>query len=735
MIMVRDRNFYTRVFLLAASLALQNVITFSVNLADNIMVGQLGELALSGAYVGNQLHAILHMLVLGLSGSLMILGAQYWGTGKRESVKTIVGIALKLGLGAGSVLLFITLVDPTGVLRLFTDEPAVIAEAEKYLVVIRFSYIFFCVTQILVASMRCVETVRIGMYLSIMTFVINVSLNWILIFGNLGAPALGLQGAAIATLVARIVETVVVTVYVRFVDKKLLLRFRELIRTDITLLKRYFRYGFPVILGDIFWGINLAVQGAIMGRLGATALASVSIANVVFSILSVAVFGTTGATAIIIGQTVGSGDYDRVREYARTLQVLFLAVGLLSGLIVFGSTFVVGYVYDLEPETLAMTQRFLRVLSIMIVGTSYQVSCLVGIVRAGGATHFVLVNDLIFIWGFVIPSALVAAFVFHASPVIVFAFLKSDQILKCAVAVYTVNRFRWMKNLTLDKTTTKNPHPSRMGFFRRSEKIKDSDWDATVTRHAILDRLTDEEVNRLRALAEQFLRKKQIRVHDGVPVDDTVRPTIAALACLPVLNLDLSWYSGWATVLVVPEDYETDVTEVDDAGVVHEGTDFAAGEYAPLGLIILSLPDVLESGRETGFNVVIHEAAHVIDACNGSLDGAPPLHRGMDAARWTATFTSAYSDLQRRVGPAARRRGRRRGVPSVFDPYAAEAPEEFFAVASELFFERPERLRKEYPDVYDELSLFYRQDPTARHNSPPGTTKQSRPTRGGEASR
>ena len=451
MLMVREKGFYKRLFLLAAPLALQNVISFSVNLADNVMVGSLGELALSGVYVANQLQSILNMLVLGLSAALMVLGSQFWGKGEAGKVKTIIGIALKFGVGAGFLLLLVMLAVPETVLGLFTNEPAVIVESMKYMSVIRFTYVFFCVTQVLVASMRCVETVRIGMYLSMMTFTINVFLNWVLIFGNLGAPALGVQGAAIATLAARITESAVIICYVRFADQKLRLRFRELLKTDRDLLKRFFQYGLPVILGDIFWGINLATQGAIVGRLGATALASVSIANVVFSIMSVAVYGTAGATAIIIGQTVGVGDYARVRAYAKTLQILFLGIGLLSGLALFFAKELLPLVYHLEPATMAMTRQFLIVMSVMIVGTSYQMSSLTGIVRAGGATHFVLINDLIFIWCFVIPSAALAAFVFHASPVVVFALLKSDQILKCAVAVVKVNRFRWIKNLTLDK--------------------------------------------------------------------------------------------------------------------------------------------------------------------------------------------------------------------------------------------------------------------------------------------
>ena len=451
MLMVRDRSFYTRLVGLALPLALQSVITFSVNLADNIMVGRLGELALSGVYVANHLHSFLHMLVMGLSAALMVLGSQFWGRRETDKVKTIIGIAFKFGIGAGSALLLVTLIAPAGILRLFTDDAAVLTEARRYLTIIRYSYLFFCITQVLIAAMRCVETVRIGMYLSTMTFFVNVSLNWILIFGNLGAPALGIRGAAIATLSARVLETVVIAAYVRFADRKLRLRFLELFRSDKALFKRFFRYGFPVIAGDIFWGVNLAVQGAIVGRLGATALASVSIANVVFSIMAVIVYGTAGATAIIIGQTVGAGEYERVRSYTKTLQILFIGVGLISGAAIVLVRNFIGLVYVLEPETMAMTRRFLLVLSIMVIGTAYQMSSLTGIVRAGGATHFVLVNDLIFIWGFVIPAASLAAFVFHASPVVVFALLKSDQILKCAVAAVKVNRFRWIKNLTQEK--------------------------------------------------------------------------------------------------------------------------------------------------------------------------------------------------------------------------------------------------------------------------------------------
>lgn len=444
----KKRSLYRWVLFLAAPMALQNIIAYSVGLADNLMVGSLGELSLSGVYVANQLQNLLHMLVIGLGAAITVLAAQYWGKRDRNSVKIILSIALKFSIGAGLLFLIATLFFPEQILRIFTNEQDILTESLKYMNIIRFTYVFFCITQVLIASMRVVERVKIGMYISIVTFFINLSLNWILIFGNLGAPSLGIQGAAIATLVARIAETIIMILYVRFFDDRLKFRFKDLLKSNTGLLKDFFKYGFPVILGDIFWGINLSVQGAIIGRLGDTAIASVSIANVVFSIIGVGIYGTAGATAVIIGQTVGSGDYSKVKHYAKKLQLLFLIIGFISGAILFILRDYILLLYNLSESTIIMARQFLTILSITIIGTSYQMSSLTGIVRAGGSIYFVLINDLIFVWLVVIPSALIAAFVLQAPTVVVFACLKSDQILKCAVAVVKVNRFKWAKNLT-----------------------------------------------------------------------------------------------------------------------------------------------------------------------------------------------------------------------------------------------------------------------------------------------
>ncbi|HEY5583173.1 MAG TPA: MATE family efflux transporter [Ruminiclostridium sp.] len=445
---MEDSTLYKRLFTLAVPIALQSVITFSVGLADNVMVGSLGELAISGVYLCNQIQVVLQMLVAGIGAALVILAAQYWGKGDKESVKTLIGIALKFALVCGILLWTVVFFFPKQFLSLYTNDQQVISEAMKYAQIICFTYLFFCISNVLVAALRCVGTVKIGLYISIVTFFVNIFLNWVLIFGNLGAPALGIRGSAIATLIARIIELLTIILYLKFVDIRLMLRIADILHNNMVLVRDFIKYGFPVILGDILWGLNLSVQGGIVGRLGATSIAAVSIANTIFSMVSVGVYGTANASALIIGNTVGEGDLDKVKQYTKKLQLVFLVMGICTGLLLF---FVKDYIlllYNVSDETLLTARALMTVLSITVIGTAYQMSTLTGIVRAGGSIHFVLINDIIFVWVIVIPISFIMAFVVGAPTWVVFLCLKCDQILKCFVAVIKVNRYDWIKTLT-----------------------------------------------------------------------------------------------------------------------------------------------------------------------------------------------------------------------------------------------------------------------------------------------
>ena len=445
-----DRSFFGTLAKIALPLALQNLISYGIGLADNFMVGSLGDAALSGVLVSNQVQWILQMLCAGLSAALVILAAQYLGKGDTAKAKIVISITIKIALAAGALMTLIVSFIPRQILGIFSADADVIAQGLAYLPVVCLTYILYVTNNMLLASMRCVQNTRIGFFSTLTAFILNVFLNWVFIFGNLGFPAMGVRGAAMATLIARIFEFSVTFIYVRFGEKILAFRLRDFLLWDKTLAGDFFKYGFPVILGDITWGIAGSTQIAILGRLGPQVLAANTIAANLQAMLGVLVYAIAGASGVIIGRTVGSGDVDRVKAYSRTLQAVFLSVGIVTGITIFLLKDIIvntGF-RAISPEAYKYAIQFLTVFSVMIIGTSYQMSVLTGIVRAGGATSFVLINDLIWVWLVVIPSALLSAFVFHFPPVVVFACLKCDQIFKCSVAVVKLHRWNWMKKLT-----------------------------------------------------------------------------------------------------------------------------------------------------------------------------------------------------------------------------------------------------------------------------------------------
>jgi len=232
-------------------------------------------------------------------------------------------------------------------------------------------------------------------------------------------------------------------------------------------------------------------------------------------------------------------------------------------------------------------------------------------------------------------------------------------------------------------------------------------WDRVAASLPFLAGLSGAEVQRLKDMAIVFLAEKELSPLTGVALTDADRLSIAIQACLPVLELGLDWYEGWVGILVYPGDFRVNRQEMDEAGVLHEWEDELAGESWEHGPVVLSWEAVGEavSVAEGGANVVIHEFAHKLDMRNGEADGVPPLHAGMDAALWRAVLEEAYAGFCDAVD---------REKETWLDPYASEAPAEFFAVASEAFFEAPNELRRRYPDLYAQFALFYRQDPARR---------------------
>lgn len=436
-------NFYS----IYIPLVLQNVVTLSVNLADNIMLGAYSETALAGVAAVNQIQFVYQQLITALGDGLVIFGSQYWGNGQIQPIKKISASAMQGALIFAAVLFALVSLFPQQAVGIFTTDSMIIREGRAYLEIIRFTYLFFAVTQLLLAGVRSTETVKIAFGLSILTFFVNCGINYLLIFGNFGAPKLGVQGAAIGTLLARITECAVLIFYLYKKEQKLKIRFRDFLQFDKKLSKEYYKLTLPMLVVQGLWGLNTALQTVILGHMTAAAIAANSAASTLFLMVKSAAVGAASSASVIIGKAIGTGDMAKVHEYARKLQKRFVVIGLLSGVLLYFLRIPVLSLYDLSPETMEMANTFLIILSVICVGMSYQMPTNNGIIRGGGNALFVVKMDLISIWAIVLPLSFVMAFVVKASPAVVVCCLNADQIFKCVPAYLKSHYGKWIRKL------------------------------------------------------------------------------------------------------------------------------------------------------------------------------------------------------------------------------------------------------------------------------------------------
>lgn len=445
----KDRQFYRSFIVLCVTLMLEQAVILSVNLADNIMLGTYSEHSLAGIAAVNQIQFVLQQVVYAVSNGLIILGSQYWGQKRIPEIRKLSAIAMRVSLVLVVALFIAVTIFPRQILGLFTPSEAIIAEGVQYLNIIRFSYIFFGISAILLGTMRVVESVRIALVVSVISLLLNCTINFVLIYGRFGAPEMGVRGAAIGTLIARIAECLIYIVFVFARDKRVQLRLKDLLVVDNSMFRDFMRVSTPVILTQALWGLSNALQTVILGHMNDVAIAAQSISSNIFLLLKVASVGACSAASIIIGKTIGeSKDMNRLREYTRTLQVMFVGIGLVLGTALFFIRIPLLRIYNITDETRALANAYMLIQSVVLVTMSYQMPTNGGIIRGGGDTKFIMIVDLISIWGIVLPLSFLAAFVWELSPVIVIMLLNSDQVFKCIPAFIRVNSYKWVRKLT-----------------------------------------------------------------------------------------------------------------------------------------------------------------------------------------------------------------------------------------------------------------------------------------------
>lgn len=452
--MVKDKAFYKSIFRIALPAAFQSLVSFLVVVADDIMVSSMANGVSAQAAVAqvNSITAFYTATVAGLVSGSSVLISQYWGRKDTDRIKKIFSIVMAICLAVSLVFVLLALLFPRAIVGIVigAGETEVIGLALTYFGIVCFSYVPFAITNSLVGMLRSIEVVKISLYITISTLFINIGLNYILIFGKLGFPAMGVAGAAIATLTARIVETVIVCVYTFKVQKNLDIKPRDLLHTENWLVKDYWRYGLPVGITDMQWSLIGMLKAAIIGQLGASFMASNSIATSMANLGTLFTFALASGACVVVGKVVGAGDYKTAREYSKTIQLLFFGLGLVTAAIMFllRGPFVSLYGSSSDPTVMELSKTMIAVVSVTSIGTSYHAACFVGINRGAGDSRFVAVVDMICGWLIVLPATLLSAFVFQLPLPMVFLATRIDQCFKWIIAFFRLRGDKWIQNVT-----------------------------------------------------------------------------------------------------------------------------------------------------------------------------------------------------------------------------------------------------------------------------------------------
>ena len=446
-IFVRDKSFYKKVVALALPIAAQQLITVGVNMADNVMLGQLGETAMSGATLANNFISLFQVMCMGFGMGASVLTSRFYGMGELNSVKKAINIMFRLELIVAAAFALVTGLFPSQIMSLFTTEEAVISAGVGYLLISIPCYFLngYALTTSLV--LRSVGKATVPLISSVFSFFINIFFNWIFIFGNLGAPRMEVRGAALGTLLARIVEFSVTMGYLLFKDKNIGLKIQDLTMSTKSLYDEYIRISIPVLVSDTLLGLGNTAVATVMGHIGATFVAANAITTVTMQLATVVIQGISQASCSITGITLGEGKYEKAQKQGVTFAAIGFLIGLVGcGVILALRTSIIG-AYKIEPETKELAYQLMDAVAIVVLFQSANSILTKGVLRGGGDTKFLMKADILFLWVCSIPLGALAGLVFHWPGFWIYIMLKIDQFIKAVWCLFRLKSGKWIKKI------------------------------------------------------------------------------------------------------------------------------------------------------------------------------------------------------------------------------------------------------------------------------------------------
>ena len=444
---IKDKKFYTHIFTLMLPLILQQLLRISVDTVNSIMLGSIDQVQMSAVAQANQIFFIYYTICSGLSVGACVLVSQYWGKGDRKSISVITAHALRVITAVGLAVTLAVALFPAFFMRIYSSDPDIVRIGAGYLRLVSFMYIPCGISVMLFGIGRGVEQVKIILHTNILSYSVNILIDWLLIYGMFGLPKLGVTGVAIGTIAARFVELLVCG-YIFFSNPDIPFRPEDIRKSDPELRTAFFRISLPIIAHEIIWSLGTSSGAMITGQLGKMAVAGYNVTTVLYDLFASIGHGLMHACSVVIGMTLGTGDTERAKKEANSMLVLGVITGVIVGLLTFVIKDVFLRLYALEPDSVRYARQFMNVIACIWPFSLIEMITIVAILRAGGQGKVGFYADIVIMWMICIPLAWFAAFRLHAEPWVVVAIIKSIIVLESIVGVIAVYRYKWLKNLT-----------------------------------------------------------------------------------------------------------------------------------------------------------------------------------------------------------------------------------------------------------------------------------------------
>lgn len=445
----QDKAFLRKTVSIAIPIALQGLLNTSLNFADIIMIGKLGEHAIAGVGLANKVFFVFTLLVFGIISGSGVLTAQYWGKREVTNIRRVLGISLMLVLGASVLFVVPCIINPEFVMSIFTNSTETIKTGAVYLAVVVISYPFTAVTNAYVSLLRGVNQVKAPVVISSAAILINFIFNYLLIYGKFGFPELGVAGSALGTLIARIFECTVLLTYVYRDKGPAAAAIKDFLSFDKRFLNKYFNTVSPVIANEFMWGLGVTLYSLAYGRMGDSAVAAITITQTVEQIMQVVFMGLSNAAAVILGNEMGAGHLKSAEKHAKDLIFIQLSLTFLVGIMCLIIRQPVISLFEASEEISGYVRLCFLVFIIYLPFKMFNTINIVGILRSGGDTKACLFLDCTGVWFIGIPMAFLGGLVFHLPIYTVYAMVLIEEIYKFILGVSRYRKKKWLRNLVV----------------------------------------------------------------------------------------------------------------------------------------------------------------------------------------------------------------------------------------------------------------------------------------------